>query len=274
LRLIDVRHLGREQVIGCWQVDDVLIDPGPESSLENLLAELGDWQPRALLLTHIHLDHAGAAGTLVRRWPELEVYVHEVGAPHLADPAKLLRSAERLYGDRMQELWGEVAPVPETNLRTLAGGEELHGVRVAYTPGHASHHVSFLHLDSGRAFVGDVGGVRIPPCDLLLPPTPPPDIDIEAWNASIDTVLEWRPASLGITHFDAVDAPEAHMEAMRAELDASAERAQKLGAEGFERDLRERMASCGEGVEKVLVQALPPEQQWHGLNRYWEKRDS
>jgi glyoxylase-like metal-dependent hydrolase (beta-lactamase superfamily II) len=274
LRLIDVRHLSREQVIGCWQVGDVLIDPGPESSLENLMAELGEWQPRALLLTHIHLDHAGAAGTLARRWPEVEVHVHEVGAPHLADPTKLLNSAERLYGDRMQELWGEVAPVPEANLHTLSGGEELYGFRVAYTPGHASHHVSFLHLDSGRAFVGDVGGVRIPPCELLLPPTPPPDIDIEAWNASIDAVLDWRPASLGITHFDAVDEPEAHMEAMRAELDGGAERARKLGAEEFECDLRERMAGSGSEIEKVLVQALPPEQQWHGLNRYWEKRDA
>jgi glyoxylase-like metal-dependent hydrolase (beta-lactamase superfamily II) len=272
LRLIDVRHLGRERVIGCWQVDDVLIDPGPESSLDGLLAGLGDWRPRALLLTHIHLDHAGAAGTLAHRWPELEVYVHEVGAPHLADPAKLLRSAERLYGDRMYELWGEVAAVPEANLRTLSGGEEVLGFRIAYTPGHASHHVSFLHLDSGRAFVGDVAGVRIPPCELLLPPTPPPDIDIEAWKASIDTVLKWRPQSLGITHFDAVKDPEAHLEAMRAELDASAERARELDSEQFERSMRERMAGCGEEIEKVLAQALPPEQQWHGLNRYWEKR--
>jgi glyoxylase-like metal-dependent hydrolase (beta-lactamase superfamily II) len=274
LRLIDVRHLGRERVIGCWQVDDVLIDPGPESSLEGLLGGLEDGQPRALLLTHIHLDHAGAAGTLARRWPDLEVYVHEAGASHLADPEKLLRSAERLYGDRMAELWGEVAPVPEANLRVLRGGEQVHGFRVAYTPGHASHHVCFLHLDSGRAYVGDVAGVRIPPCDLLLPPTPPPDIDVEAWGASIDTVLEWRPQSLGITHFDAVDDPEEHLEAMRAELAASADRARDLDADEFERQLRERMAGCGEDVEKVLVQALPPEQQWHGLNRYWEKREA
>ncbi len=116
MRLIDVRHLGRERVIGCWQVDEVLIDPGPESSLQNLLESLGDSEPRALLLTHIHLDHAGAAGALVRRWPHLEVYVHELGAPHLADPEKLLSSAARLYGDRMEELWGEVLPVPEANL--------------------------------------------------------------------------------------------------------------------------------------------------------------
>jgi glyoxylase-like metal-dependent hydrolase (beta-lactamase superfamily II) len=272
LRLIDVRHLGRERVIGCWQVDDVLIDPGPESSLQGLLDGLGDWQPRALLLTHIHLDHSGGAGALARRWPEVEVYVHEIGAPHLADPEKLLRSAERLYGDRMQELWGEVLPVPEQNLHTLSGGEQLFGFRVAYTPGHASHHVSFFHTDSGRAFVGDVAGVRIPPCDLTLPPTPPPDIDIEAWLASLDTVAEWQPQSLGITHFDAVEEPPDHLETMRAELGAAAGLARELDAEEFERMLRARMATCDQETEQALIQALPPDQHWLGLNRYWEKK--
>jgi len=259
-------------VIGCWQVDDVLIDPGPESSMQNLIEELGEQEPRALLLTHIHLDHAGAAGALVRHWPHLEVYVHEIGAPHLADPTKLLQSAERLYGDRMQELWGEVLPVPEQNLHTLAGGEELLGFEVAYTPGHASHHVSFLHADSGRAYVGDVAGVRIPPCDLTLPPTPPPDIDIEAWLASLDTVAEWQPQSLGITHFDAVAEPGGHLETMRAELGAATGLARQLGAEEFERMLRARMASCDEETEQALIQALPPDQHWLGLNRYLEKK--
>ncbi|HZU40917.1 MAG TPA: MBL fold metallo-hydrolase, partial [Solirubrobacteraceae bacterium] len=160
-RLIDVRHVGTEHVIGAWVVDEVLIDPGPGSSLETLLAGLGELRPRAVLLTHIHLDHAGATGALVRRWAELEVYVHEVGAGHMVDPSRLLASAERLYGEDMQRLWGEMVPVPEANIRELRGGERLLGGRfeVAYTPGHASHHVSYLH--DGTAFVGDVGGVRI-----------------------------------------------------------------------------------------------------------------
>jgi glyoxylase-like metal-dependent hydrolase (beta-lactamase superfamily II) len=272
LRLIDVRHLGRERVIGCWQVGEVLIDPGPSSALEGLLDGLGESQPRALLLTHIHLDHAGAAGTLVKRWPELEVYVHEVGAPHLADPEKLLRSAARLYGDRMEELWGEVAPVPEQNLKALSGGEEVLGFRVAYTPGHASHHVSFLHSDSGRAFVGDVAGVRIPPCELLLPPTPPPDIDVEAWLRSIETVKEWQPQSLGITHFEAVEDPTGHLETMRAELGAAAGLARELSESEFEHMLRARMAACDEETEQAYLQAMPPDQHWPGLRRYWEKR--
>src|SRR5215213_7478285 len=110
---IDVRHLGLERVICCWRVGDVLIDPGPEASLPDLLAALGDRRPRALLLTHIHLDHAGGTGALVRRWPDLDVYVHERGAPHLIDPSKLLASAGRLYGEgNMARLWGEVLPVP------------------------------------------------------------------------------------------------------------------------------------------------------------------
>ena len=116
MRLIDVEHLGRPRVIGCWQAGDVLVDPGPESSVRRVIDALDGEAPRALLLTHIHLDHAGAAGTLCRRWPDLEVYVHERGAPHLADPSRLLASAAQLYGDRMERLWGEVAPVPDADL--------------------------------------------------------------------------------------------------------------------------------------------------------------
>jgi glyoxylase-like metal-dependent hydrolase (beta-lactamase superfamily II) len=274
VRLIDVRHLGHERVIGCWEMDGVLIDPGPTSSLENLIEALDGQEPRALLLTHIHLDHAGAAGSMVRRWPELPVYVHERGARHLADPDKLLASAERLYGDQMERLWGEVAPVPEANLRPLSGGEEVLGFKVAYTPGHASHHVSYLHPPSGRAFVGDVAAVRIPPSDFVMPPTPPPDIDIELWEESIDRVLDWEPGSLGLTHFDAVEDPEGHMEVVRDRLREQAELARQLSAEDFERRIREQMASRADaGTTEVMQQAVPPEQQWAGLDRYWNKRD-
>jgi glyoxylase-like metal-dependent hydrolase (beta-lactamase superfamily II) len=131
MRVIDVMHLGRPNVIGCWEVDGLLVDPGPQSSMGTLLEALDDDQPKALLLTHIHLDHAAATGALVRRWPELEVYVHERGAPHLIDPSKLLASAERLYGDQMERLWGEIVPVPEKNVKPLAGGEDVFGMRVA-----------------------------------------------------------------------------------------------------------------------------------------------
>jgi glyoxylase-like metal-dependent hydrolase (beta-lactamase superfamily II) len=269
VNLIDVRHLGRERVIGCWEVDGVLIDPGPTSSLETLIEAIGDERPRAVLLTHIHLDHAGASGTMVRRWPDLPIHVHERGARHLADPSKLLASAERLYGDQMERLWGEVASVPEENLRPLSGGEEVLGFQVAYTPGHASHHVSYFHPPSGRAFVGDTAAVRIPPGDFVLPPTPPPDIDLELWDRSIDRILEWRPASLGLTHFGAIEEPEAHLEVVRQRLREQARLAGELGSEEFERLIREQVAEkVDPGTAEALLQAVPPEQQWAGLDRY------
>jgi glyoxylase-like metal-dependent hydrolase (beta-lactamase superfamily II) len=273
MRVIDVRHLGRPHVIGCWEVDGALVDPGPQSSMETLLEAIGDEQPRALLLTHIHLDHAAATGALVRRWPELEVYVHERGARHLIDPSKLLASAERLYGDQMERLWGEIVPVPEANVRPLAGGEEVLGMRVAYTPGHASHHVCYLHEESGTAFVGDVAAVRIPPANLIVPPTPPPDIDIETWLDSISIVESWRPERLALTHFGAVEDPLPHLAKVRERLREEADLARDLSETEYERHHRERVAeSADPETAAELIQCVPPEYQWRGLDRYWSKR--
>jgi glyoxylase-like metal-dependent hydrolase (beta-lactamase superfamily II) len=273
MRVIDVEHLGHPHVIGCWQVDDALVDPGPESSLETLLAALGEQRPRALLLTHIHLDHAAATGALVRRWPELEVYVHERGAPHLVDPSRLLASAERLYGEAMERLWGEIVPVPEANVRPLAGGERVLGMRVAYTPGHASHHVSYLHEESGTAFVGDVAGARIPAA-VVVPPTPPPDIDIELWEDSIATVEGWRPERLGLTHFGQIDAPAEHLATVRERLREEAALARELDEGTYEQRHRERVAASAESeaAAEELIQCVPPQYQWRGLDRYWRKR--
>jgi glyoxylase-like metal-dependent hydrolase (beta-lactamase superfamily II) len=272
LRLIDVRHLGRDRVIGCWELDGVLVDPGPASSLASLIEAL-DEPPRAVLLTHIHLDHAGGTGTLVRRWPEVPVYVHERGAPHLADPSRLLASATRLYGAEMERLWGEVAPVPEANLRPLAGGEEVLGFRVTYTPGHASHHVSYLHSASGQAFVGDVAAVRIPPAEFVLPPTPPPDIDLALWEASLDEIAGWSPAALCLTHFGRVEDSAAHIETVRERLREQAERARRMDAEEYARALRADIErEAGSAASESMLQAVPPAQQWAGLDRYWRKR--
>jgi glyoxylase-like metal-dependent hydrolase (beta-lactamase superfamily II) len=273
VRNIDVMHLGRPHVIGCWEVEGALVDPGPQSSMETLLAAIDDQQPRALLLTHIHLDHAAATGALIRRWPKLEVHVHERGAPHLIDPSRLLASAERLYGDQMERLWGEIVPVPEENVRPLAGGEDVLGMRVAYTPGHASHHVSYFHEDSGTAFVGDVAAVRIPGADLIVPPTPPPDIDIETWLASISTVESWRPERLALTHFGAIDDPIEHLRLVRERLREEADLARELSEEEYERRHRARVAeSADPEVAAELIQCVPPEYQWRGLDRYWRKR--
>ena len=274
MRVIDVHHLGRPHVIGCWEVDGVLVDPGPESSMGTLLKALGSERPRALLLTHIHLDHAAATGALVRHWPDLEVYVHERGAPHLIDPSKLLASAERLYGDQMQRLWGEIVPVPAENVRPLTGGELLSGMRVAYTPGHASHHVSYLHEETGVAFTGDVAAVRIPPSNLVVPPTPPPDIDIELWEESIGIIEGWRPERLALTHFGAVENPAEHLATVRERLREEASIARELSEEEYERRHRERVVlSLGPETAAELLQAVPPQYQWRGLHRYWTKRE-
>lgn len=279
MRVIDVMHMGRPHVIGCWEVDGVLVDPGPESSLETVLAALDGERPRAVLLTHIHLDHAAATGALVRRWPELEVYVHERGAPHLIDPSKLLASAERLYGDQMRRLWGEIVPVPEANVRPLSGGEEALGMRVAYTPGHASHHVCYFHEDSGTAFVGDVAACRIPPSQLIVPPTPPPDIQIEAWEESLETIAAWTPSRLALTHFGAIeDDVAAHLEKVKAKLRQEAELAAAMEQAAYNQDLERRIRAelTAEGIEgetvDELLQAVPTAYQWAGLDRYWRKR--
>jgi glyoxylase-like metal-dependent hydrolase (beta-lactamase superfamily II) len=275
MRPIDVRHLGREKVICCLESDGVLIDPGPQSCEETLLEALGGERPRAILLTHIHFDHAGAAGALVRRWPEVPVYVHERGARHLADPERLVASATRLYGEAgMQRLWGEVVPVPEANLRILTGGETgVEGAfRVAYTPGHASHHVSYLHDDEGWAYVGDVAGVRIPPSDFVLAPTPPPDIDVEAWERSLDVVAGWGPAQLILTHFGVVEDPGTQLEACREALHAEAELVAAHDEAEFVALLRDKVAEAAPDVADTIAQAVPYDHIWKGLDRWRSKR--
>jgi glyoxylase-like metal-dependent hydrolase (beta-lactamase superfamily II) len=260
-------------VICAYDVGGALVDPGPTTAVDTLIDGLEGVVPRALLLTHIHLDHAGAAGVLCRRFPGLVVYVHESGAPHLVDPSKLLESAARLYGDDMERLWGEVAPVPEERIRPLRGGEEIEGFKVAYTPGHASHHVSYLHVDSGYAYVGDTAGVRIPPHEHTVAPTPPPDIDVEAWLDSLETIAKWNPLALCLTHFGRVMDVEAQFHRVRVSLLEHADMARRGGEEDFVRalDREVRDATDAEAAER-FVQAVPPEQAFQGLERYWRKR--
>lgn len=265
-------HLGRDRVICAHEVEGLIVDPGPASSVEALLAAVPE--PRGLLLTHIHLDHAGATGVLVRRFPSLPVYVHERGAPHLVDPSKLVASASRLYGEEnMGRLWGEIAPVPEANVRALAGGETVEGFRVEHTPGHASHHVCYLRESTGEAFVGDMAGVRIPPSAFTMPPTPPPDIDLEAWQSSLDVIAAWSPAALCLTHFGQVDDVERQLATVGERLRSWGERARELDQRAFCHAIAEeiRAATDPETAESYL-QAAPPEQLWLGLDRYWRKR--
>jgi glyoxylase-like metal-dependent hydrolase (beta-lactamase superfamily II) len=275
MRAIDTRHLGLDKVICCWEVDGVLIDPGPQSTEETLLAALDGVAPRALLLTHIHFDHAGAAGALVRRWPELPVYVHERGAPHMASPERLVASAARLYGgeEGLARQWGEVVPVPEANLRVLSGGETvLDDYRVAYTPGHATHHVSYLHEPTGTAFVGDVAGVRIPPSEYVVVPTPPPDIDVEAWDRSIDLIAGWDPQALALTHFGQVDDVAPHLAATRERLHETVALAAQHGQEAFAAGIVDRIAQHAADLAPQYARAAPTDHLYLGARRYLDKR--
>lgn len=294
-RLIDLQHMGRPESVGACMVETsagpLVIDPGPASTLPALktgLAELGYEVAdlSALLLTHIHLDHAGGTGTLARENPRLTVYVHDLGAPHVADPSKLLKSATRLYGDKMDELWGEVAPVASGRIRSLSGGEtlELGGreLRVAYTPGHAAHHVSYFEPASGVAFVGDTGGLMSPRLPCVLPVTPPPEFDLEAWLDSIHRIRMWNPREIVLTHFGPSAEPEHHLEELRSAILVWAEYARdSLSQTGTDPDrvgwfirqlevwIEGRVAS--ERARKFLAGA-GPEACWQGLVRYWRNR--
>jgi len=268
-----------------------LVDPGPSSSLGVLKGELeragiSTRDVTELLITHIHLDHSGAAGTLVRENPKLRVVVHAKGAPHLIEPGKLMASATRLYGDAMDRLWGEVAPVPEHALVVLQGGERLEAggrsLDVAYTPGHASHHVSYFAPDAGIAFVGDTAGVKVLPDGDVLPPTPPPDVDLEAWEGSLAHIERWRPESLFLTHFGPAGAVGAHLSTLRDRLQTASDFVKaSLAREGTDeereawfveecrRHLRQRMSGSDVQVYEVADRF---DLNWRGLARYWRKR--
>jgi glyoxylase-like metal-dependent hydrolase (beta-lactamase superfamily II) len=270
-REIDVHHLGNPLVICCFELDGIIVDPGPESAHRTLLEAL-DAPPERILLTHIHFDHAGAAGALVRRWPDVEVWVHERGAPHLVDPSRLLASATRLYGDEFERLWGQVIPIPATNLRVLSGGETIGPWRVEYTPGHASHHVSYLHEPTGTAFVGDVGGVRIEG-GPIIPPTPPPDIDLELWHESLDTVAGWQPERLAITHFGSYEDVDHHIATMHEALDRWGALARETDADSYAEAMVAEMRHAPDATAtEAFLQAMPPATLWPGLDRYWTKR--
>jgi len=255
-------------------VRGLLIDPGPASALENWIDSVAE-EPRAILLTHIHLDHAGATGVLARRFPGARVYVSEVGAPHVIDPSRLLTSAARLYGEvNMERLWGEVAPVEAERVTALAGGDEVEGFRVEHTPGHAGHHVVYLDQELGDAYVGDMAGVRIPPGDFTVAPTPPPEIDVEAWLRSLDRIEELEPERLRITHFGLSEDVEAQIGRVRESLRREAESARGGDREAFLAALEAEIdVQATPDAARSLRQASPPEQLWAGLERYWRKRD-
>src|SRR4051812_9213245 len=271
-RELDLRHLGTPRVICCHTLDDQLVDPGPESAHRTLLEALGDLVPRRILLTHIHFDHAGATGRLVERWPDLPVYVHERGARHMIDPERLVASARQIWGEDFDRLWGEVVPVPEQNIRVLTGGEDVEGFHVEYTPGPAKPHVSYFHGSSGHAYVGDVAGIRIPPTSVVRAPTPPPDIDVDAWFESLDLIESHEPTAVILTHFGRVEDVAGQLAAVREALRFQADLAREVGESEFVATLNERAeAQIDDETGRRLFDAGNPVDFYAGLKRYWSK---
>lgn len=238
---LDDHWMGRPRSIATALLESdghrAIVDPGPGSTLDTLRKGLGAHGVSvhdldAILLTHIHLDHAGSSGALAKENPRVAVYVHKLGAPHMMDPAKLLASAARLWPDNLDELFGEMLPVAESNLRILEGGETItlgsRKIEVAYTPGHASHHVSYFDNVEGVAFVGDTTGIRIEGHSYVMPATPPPDIDLRLWDSSFATILERKPKRLFLTHFGFSENPAAHIAQFRERLHRWMETTEKI----------------------------------------------
>ena len=294
LDYFDLNFLGQPSIIATVLLrgaDGVaLIDPGPSTTLgalRNALAKRGasTADVRAILLTHIHLDHAGATGTLIKECPAATVYVHEAGAAHLADPGKLLTSATRLYGEDMDRLWGEVLPVPAERIQTI-GDTKLsivgHSIDVAQTPGHASHHVSFFFPNAGLAFVGDTAGICRSSGRVVLPPTPPPDIDLEAWRRSTDRILAWHPEVLFLTHFGPHRSPRVHFNDLWTRMDDWSRRVRAQLQQPGDDDERARafteevMTDLARDTSRAEAEAYANagrfDFSWQGLARYWRKK--
>ena len=249
LHCIDLQFQEQPGVIASYLLEDAgeraLIETGPTSTLDALLAGLQSLgvAPESiskLLVTHIHLDHAGASGTFLRRFPQAHLYVHELGAPHMIDPSKLLKSATRIYGDMMGPLWGDVEPVPEDQLTILTDEDTITvgGKRLAalYTPGHASHHVAFHDAGRDAVFTGDVAAVKLQDIRYVRPPTPPPDIDLELWSQSLNRLRNLHPRVLYLTHFGLSTDVEWHLQEARDRLYEWADLIQKALDSGQDRE--------------------------------------
>ena len=275
---IDLQHQGVERVIGAYLVETgdgpAVFDCGPASGLPALEAGLrergvGLADVRHLLLSHIHLDHAGAAGTVVRAHPHVQVHVSSIGAPHLVDPSRLEASARRLYGNAFDELWGELAPVPEANIHIV--GNEVLGLECFPSPGHASHHVCFVHED-GTLYAGDAAGVRIAPSRLVMPPTPPPDVDVLAWYATLDELERRAPKRLALVHFGVFDDVRRHLSELRSRLGEW----EQVVEDGATQDEFVERAHAGLGELddddlQAVERAMPMWQSYAGLKRWVEK---
>jgi glyoxylase-like metal-dependent hydrolase (beta-lactamase superfamily II) len=275
---IDLHHLGREKIIASYVLDTddgpAIFDCGPSTTIDALKAGLADrglglTDVRHLLLSHIHLDHAGAAGTLVREHPALQVHVSPIGAPHLVDPSRLERSARRLYGDSFDSLWGELAPVPQENVHAVEN--RVLGLESFPSPGHASHHVCYLDPD-GTLYAGDACGVRVLPGRSVMPPTPPPEVDIASWETTLDEIVRRTPDRLALIHFGVAEDVARHLDELRLRL---LDWAESVSGGATEEEFVEyalaELSDSGDDPD-AFVQAMPLWQSYRGLARWAEKR--
>lgn len=270
--VLDLRWMGHARCIAAWRIGEALVDCGPRTCLDTLLDAVEDWRPRALLVTHVHFDHAGAAGALVRRWPDLQVHVHRRGARHLPAPERLEASARRVFGPAFDERFGSLDPIPDQNLHPLDGGEQLDDFEVIATPGHASHHVSYLHA-SGSAFVGDVAGVRLVEAGPVLLATPPPDIDVDQWTASVEEVASRRSTMLALPHFGSVTEPEAHFAAVRDQLQITREAMEHgVTSAGYVDSVRQTVLhDLSEDLTRRYELVVSLDQNYVGLKRWLDQ---
>jgi glyoxylase-like metal-dependent hydrolase (beta-lactamase superfamily II) len=279
VRIIDLLHMGHERTIASYLLDTddgpALFDCGPATCFDALKAGLAQHDValtdvRHLLLSHVHLDHAGAAGVLVREHPELQVHVSGIGAPHLVEPERLERSARRLYGDSFDTLWGELAPVPRENVHVV--GDRVLGLECFPTPGHASHHVSYLAGD-GTLYAGDAAGVRIQPGRFVMPPTPPPEFDLETWQQTIEEIERRDPARLALIHWGVAEDVRRHLADLRLELYDWADTIRGgTELEEFVDYVKVELADAGEDTGQYDL-AMPLWQSYQGLKRWAEKQD-
>lgn len=296
IEIMDLNFMNTEQVIASFLLlgDDsaAIVETGPTTCLDRLTSGLKEHgvsheDVRQVFLTHIHLDHAGASGHVAELLPNATFYVHEVGYPHLVDPSKLVKSATRIYGDRMDELWGEARPVPEDRIKIIGEGEEVEaadGVLCAHdTPGHAYHHLAYLEPDSGDLFAGDVAGIRLPGQSYVRPPTPPPEIDVDAWVKSINHIRRITPESLCPTHYGRYDDVERHLGELEQRLQDWLLFVEERMDRGSERDeIADELRDKGDA--EMLAEGADTDQTRHydlagnyemltvGIMRYVERR--
>lgn len=293
VRLLDLKFLGYPLAIAAYLLtgkeEAALVEVGPASTADTLLNEVEQAgvpldKVRHLLVTHIHLDHAGALGVLMQRLPDATCYVHPVGAPHLADPSRLVASASRLYGELMDTLWGPVLPVPAERIRIVQDGERIQvagrTLLALDTPGHARHHHAYLDEASGLLFAGDIAGVRMPNTTYVRPPTPPPELDIEAWQTSLTKLRALPIHKLALTHFGVFDDVARHLDELERRLLDWGALTRQLVEQG--RTDEEIIAALQEyGNSEMQAQGVDPSSYDLGAGyqliamgyaRYWRKR--